>query len=148
MLTKQQEEFLKQSSRTMESEGIAKAIARGEKVISKTYDFAVNGGAVGDVLLGYTFPEAMIVTKIIAHEETAFTSDGSATVTVEAGSTGLTGALAFDSGFTGIDSLTLASSAGGIAVASGEALQIAIGTAALTAGKVRFHVYAVPQRDV
>ena len=147
MLSKKQEKYLADSSRAMESSGIAKALSRGEQVIAKSYDFVVSGGAVGDVLLGYEFPEAVIVTKIIAHEIDALTSDGSATVTVEAGSTALTGALAFDSAFTGTEELTLAN-VGGVPVALGEALQIAIGTAALTAGNVRFYVYAVPQRDI
>lgn len=148
MLTGTQKNDLKNSSRMMESKGIALALSRGEQVIAATYDFSVDGGAVGDVALSYTFPEAMIVTKVLAHEITALTSGGSATVTVEAGLTALSGALAFDTGFTGLDTIALAGSADAIAVESGDVLNLAIGTAALTAGKVRFYIHALPQRDM
>lgn len=132
--------------------GLNEELDRSEKVVCLEYDFANDGGAVGDITLKradgttYATEEDCIVTKVLAHEVTALTSGGSATVTLEAGSTGLTGALAFDSGFTGLDNLTLAGSADAIAVDANQTLQIAVGTAALTAGKVRFYIYMVPQR--
>lgn len=127
---------------------------RAEKVLCLEYDFAVDGGAVGDITLkdadgvAYATEEACIVTKVLAHEVTALTSAGAATVTLEAGSTALTGAIAYNTGFTGLDNLALAASAAAVAVATGQTLQIAVGTAALTAGKVRFYIYMVPQRAI
>lgn len=149
-LTEKQKEYLENSSRAMESAGIAKDLSRAEKVITGLYDFSVDGAGTGTITLatGHTFKEAMIVTKVLAHEITALTSDGSATVQLLAGSTALTDAEAFDDGFTGTDEIALASSATAIAIAADDPLKVAIGTAALTAGKVRFYVYAIPQRDM
>ena len=119
---------------------------RTEKVVAVTYDFSVSGGAVGDISLGYSTEEACLVTKVLTHEITNCTSGGSATVTLAAGATGLTGATAVASVATG--TVALAGAATAIAVASGEALKVTIGTAALTAGKIRFYVYMIPQRDM
>ena len=147
MLTDTQTKYLKDSSRAMEAYGIADAIAQGEKVVAATYDFSVSGGATGDYEFSYTFEEDALVTKILAHEISAFTSGNAATITVKAGSTSLTGALAFDSAFTGFNNLTLASSAAAVAVTAGSTLLITVAAHALTAGKTRFYVYAVPQKD-
>lgn len=148
MLSLNQEIYLKNSSTMMESKGIAKAIAHTEGVASALYDFSVSGGAVSDINLDFTFDEAVIVTKVVALEQTALTSGGSATVTLKAGSTALTDAEAFDTGFTGADALALASSATAIAVAADSQLKVTVGAEALTAGKVIFFVYYIPQRVV
>lgn len=112
---------------------------------SVVYDFSVDGGAVGDVSFGRNLPEGALVTKVISDELTTLTSGGSATITLKAGSTALTGAVAFDTGFTGQDNQALASSADAIKIASSSELKITIATAALTAGKVRFFVqYLLP----
>lgn len=150
MLTSNQKNYLKKAFSLMDSKGIADAISRTEQVVTCLYDFSVDGGGVSTITpdTTFTFPEAMIVTKIVAHEISALTSGGSATVQLKAGTTSLTDALAFDTGFTGADELALASSATAIAVAANDVLKVTVGTAALTAGKVRFHVYAIPQRDM
>lgn len=149
MLTNKQKERLKNTHRVYETERIHDALARKEQVVTCVYDFS-DGAGTGDVALNntHTFGEAMIVTKVIASELTELTSGGSATVQLKAGSTALTDAEAFDDGFTGADELALASSATAIEVAADDTLQVAIGTAALTAGRVRFYVYAVPKRDM
>jgi hypothetical protein len=105
------------------------------------YDFSQDGGAVGDVSFGVKLPANAVVTSIYSDEQTAFTSGGSATITLKAGSTSLTGALAFNTDFTGQDKQDLASSADAIKLSSASELKLTIGTAALTAGKCRFAIY-------
>lgn len=118
---------------------------RTEKVVAVTWDFAVLGGAnATDINLGYTFEEDCLVTKVIMHEITNVTG-ATSTYTLEAGATALTDAIAVASMATG--TMALASSATAIPVTSGSALQLNIGTADATAGKVRFYVYMLPQRD-
>lgn len=104
------------------------------------YDFDEDGGATGDVEFGVNLPAGAIVTSVYADEQTTLTSGGSATLQLVAGSTDLTDAEAFDTGFTGADELALASSATAIKLSAVSALKLTIGTAALTAGKVRFCV--------
>lgn len=112
---------------------------------SYLFDFDLDGGAVGDIDFERLIPAGALVTAIYSDELTALTSGGSATVQLKAGATDLTDALAFDTGFTGQDSLALASSAEAIKVSSASAVSITIATAALTAGKVRFYVqYLMP----
>jgi hypothetical protein len=121
-------------------------IDRKEKVVAVNWDYAVHGGAnAADINLGYTFEEAVIVTKVLFHELTDVVG-ATSTYTLEAGATALTEDVAVAS-IAGITQPALAGSAAGIAVASGSALQLNIGTANATAGKVRFYVYMVPQRD-
>lgn len=109
------------------------------------YDFSVQGGAQGSIdldnayLKAVTLPANAIVTSVWAEELTNVTSGGSATVTLNAGSTALTGDTAIAS-FSGITAVTLAGSAAGIKVSADSDLKITIGTADLTAGKIRFHV--------
>ena len=123
-------------------EKVLESAARSDSCL---YDFSLDAGAVGDVDFGRSLPAGAIVTKIYSDEQTALTSGGSATVTLKAGSTALTDALAFDSGFTGRDELALASSAEAIKISAASELKISIGTAALTAGKVRFFIqYLMP----
>lgn len=119
---------------------------RTEKVVAVTWDFAADGGESDtDIDLGYTSEEACLVTKVVAHELTTVEGTNS-TYTLEFGSTALTGAVAVGSVATG--EIALASSATAIPIAAGEALQLNIGTADATAGKVRFYVYMLPQRDM
>lgn len=119
--------------------------AGGSRCESVLYDFASDAGAIGTVSFGRNIPAGAIITDVFSDEQTAFTSGGSATVQLKAGSTNLTGALAFDTDFTGVESQALASSATAIKVSAESELNIAIAAAALTAGKVRFFVkYLLP----
>lgn len=153
MITQTQREYLDSLNQgNARRADLNKALDRSEKVVALLYDFSVSGGATADYNLTdidgntYATEEACVVTKIIALEQSALTSGGSATVQLKAGSTNLSDAEAFDTGFTGADSLALASSATAIAVATGQTLKITVAGAALTAGKVIFYVYMVPQR--
>jgi len=109
------------------------------------YDFSVHGGAQGSIELDNVFAKAVtlpanaIVTNVWAEELTDVTSGGSATVTLNAGSTALTGATGYAS-FAGITSVALAGAVAGIKVSADSDLKITIGTADITAGKIRFHV--------
>jgi hypothetical protein len=129
-----------------DSADVPTLLDRSEKVVAVLWDFSVNGGsnAGADIALGYTFEEASIVTKVVAHVLTTVTG-ASSTYTIEAGATALTTATAVGSMTTG--TMTLAGSATAIAVASGEILQLNIGTADATAGKVRYYIYMLPQRS-
>lgn len=119
--------------------------AAGVRCESALYDFSSDGGAAGDISFGRNLPAGAIVVSIYSDEQTAFTSGGSATIQLKAGSTNLTDALAFDTAFTGRDSQALASSAEAIKVSSESELKITIAAAALTAGKCRFFVqYLLP----
>lgn len=101
-----------------------------------TWDFSVDGGAVGTYLFGQQLPANAIVTNIWTDEETAVT--GATSVTLKAGSTALTGALDFP-GDSGVKARSLAAG-DAIKVTSAAELQIAIATNPATAGKVTFYV--------
>lgn len=117
----------------------------GNRAESALYDFSIDAGAIGDVEFARNLPAGAIVTKIVSDEITALTSGGAATVQLKAGSTNLTDALAFDTGFAGVQNQALASSATAIKIAAESELKISIAAAALTAGKVRFYVeYLLP----
>jgi len=116
----------------------------GIRCDSVLYDFASDAGAVGTVSFGRVIPAGAIVIKVVADELTNVTSGGSATIKLQAGSTDLTGATAI-ADFAGLTSPALASSAAAIKLSVDSELKIAIATAALTAGKVRFLVeYLLP----
>ena len=113
-----------------------------QRVIKAVYDFSVSGGTTGDITLGRYIPSNFIVTNIYHKENTNVTSGGSATVTLSAGSTALTGAIA-KATFNGVNSEALASSATAINISTACELKITIGTADLTAGKVTFYVVGI-----
>lgn len=118
-----------------------------QQVQSVMYDFSSDGGAVGTKLFSVQLPANACVTKITADVQTAATSGGSATFQVQAGSTNLTAATAFDSATAGINAagvldIPLAVSApfDALKLSVDSELKLAIAGAALTAGKVRFHI--------
>lgn len=111
-----------------------------KQIASFMYDRSVDGGTTGLYASGILLPANAVVTNVYADEQTAFTSGGSATVQLKAGSTDLTGDLAFDTGFAGQTSLALASSATAIKVSAASELKVSVEGAALTAGKCRFAV--------
>lgn len=115
---------------------------KGELVRVKKfeYNFTDDAGAVGDLTFNVDLPANVIVTRVESNETTAFTSGGSSTVTIKAGATALTGAIAFDTGFTGVDNHALAGSVDGIELTTSTTLTMTIATAALTAGVCEFFV--------
>ncbi len=114
------------------------------------YDFSFDAGAVGTISFGAALPPNAVVTKLSADVQTAATSGGSATYQVLAGATALTAATAFDSATAGINAagvldipLNVSSPFDAIKLTVSSELKLTIGTAALTAGKVRFLVHFV-----
>lgn len=122
--------------------GMLIAWLKGETVRVKNfeYSFADDAGAIGDITFSTDLPANVIVTRVESNETTAFTSGGSATITIKAGATSLTGAIAFDSGFTGVNNHALAGSVDGIELTAVTTLTFTIATAALTAGICEFFV--------
>lgn len=118
----------------------------GIRVASALYDFSSDGGAVGSITFGRLLPAGAVVTRVFADELTNVTSGGSATIQLKAGSTNLTGATAIAS-FSGLTAPALDGSAAAIKLSADSELQIAIATAALTAGKVRFFVEYILAND-
>lgn len=104
------------------------------------YDFDKDGGAQGTLDLTKKLPKDSVVTAVYAYEETALASGGAATLQLLAASTDLTDAEAFATGFTGDDSLALASTATAIGLSATSELKLTIAGADLTAGKVHFTV--------
>lgn len=126
---------------------LGQLIDRTKKVVSATYDFSVSGGAVGDItLLTTAIPASAIITNVWHSELTNVTTSASGTITLKAGSTALTDAIAAAT-FSGTKSEALASSATAIKVTSEASLVATIATGALTAGKVRFFVEYMVDQD-
>lgn len=106
------------------------------------YDFATHGGAVSAISLG-SLPVGAVPVRAIAIVETPVTSDGSATV--QLGNTTDDDQLIASAAKTTVD--VAGKVIGGdanafrqILVANDQPVAIKIGTAALTAGKLRFVV--------
>jgi hypothetical protein len=150
MITLDQKHLLDSlNQRTARLGELPKVLDETEKVISLVYDFDVDAGATGTVDLGYELLEDCFITKVLADELTELTSGGSATLTLQyddGSKHDVTVDVAFDSGFLDITSMGLEGSAAGIKVDEGDTLHLKIGAAALTAGKVRMHVYMLPRR--
>lgn len=108
----------------------------GKQLSASTWDFSVDGGAIGTYLFGQSLPAGAIVTNIWTDEVTAVT--GATEITLYAGATALTAALDF-TGDSGVKARSLAAG-DAIKLSSMSELQIAITTAAATAGKVSFYV--------
>lgn len=111
------------------------------KAVSVTYDFSVNGGAVGAIPLGVSLPNKAVVVEVIRDEVTAATSTGSTgTIQLTLPTDGALEqtALTADGG-----SPSLASS-GGSAVpkktTASRQLQVTIATNPVTAGKIVYFV--------
>lgn len=119
-------------------------LADGYKANRKTlvfaYDFAVNGGAVGTVVLGPdTIPAGWYVTSLIAVGETDLASGGSATVALGANADGdLKAANAFTNYVADVAVNQSPTSSPKKTSASG--LRFTVAGATLTGGKVKFFV--------
>lgn len=154
MITARQQKQIRIGNRgTMRRAGLADILDQTKKYIAVTYDFDLDEteGAVGNIPLGYTFPEACIVTKVLTDEMTPLTSGGSATLTLQSNdgsAADITVDVAFDTGFAAVKSMGLEGSAEGIKIAALETLELKIAGADLTAGKVRFYLEILPQRDM
>lgn len=108
------------------------------QAIHLDYDFAVHGGAVGDIDLGGVIPEdAVIVLKTI-DVHTAFASGGAATIELKRGSDVIMAATAFDdASLVGLNT-SFHITGPEISVEGGVTMSIA--GAALTAGAAKIHL--------
>lgn len=112
-----------------------------------TYDFAVQGGAVGTVDLvdpdgnDATLPDNAIITRVFIDEVTNVTSGGAATIAIGANTTtDLLGATAIAS-FTGIIAGVPDDAVGNmVKLTADRTLTATIATAAVTAGKLEIFV--------
>ena len=132
--------------------------------LAALYDFAVHGGAVGDIPLRVSVPAGAVIVDSFVQILTAPTSSGSATIAISLESAGdILAATAFDAApFDGTFGLGLArytpglrfpedlpieiddSDAGAFVAATEEReLSLTIGTAALTAGKFNVFLHYV-----
>ena len=122
------------------------SVLRNEKqLIRFEYDFAVDGGAIGNIALRpdiTQLKENMIVTDIIVHAEAALTSAGTPTVTFGDG-TDVDAFLA--NAYGTLDALDGVSRGAALAVLLGAdpVLTMSVGTAALTAGKLEIYVEVI-----
>lgn len=107
-------------------------------LVKLTYDFAKDGGAVGNIELG-KLGAKMLVVGAHVQVETACTSGGSATVTIGAATADADAFLTTAHGAVAslTDDAVWAETAGQIlVVAKDDTVRLTIGTAALTAGKI------------
>lgn len=115
--------------------------ANNVELIEVEYDFAVDGGATGALDI-VTFPEAMVLIDAYTKVDTTCTSGGSATLIwgIKGGDTdacldATSGAVANLTAGVVVPGETTAKH---IKLAAAAVLEMTIGTAALTAGKVRY----------
>lgn len=133
----------------------------GGKVRPINYDFAVQGGAVGDIALDLVIPQHVVITGGVLRVATTLASSGSATVALKVNSNGdLLTATAFatlnSAGtfrlLSGTVDATAASATQPLVVptvttTAVRTLTLQIGTAALTAGKIVIVLDAYDTRD-
>jgi len=115
----------------------AAVLTFAKQMATVLWDFSADGGAIGTISFNTQLPANAVVTDVWTDEQTAVT--GATSITLKAGSTALTGAIDF-TGDSGVNQRALAGSATGIKLSSSSELNIAIASAAATAGKVRFAV--------
>jgi hypothetical protein len=108
-----------------------------------TYDFALDGGATTDTYVLATAGSKILILDACAHVETQATSGGSATVAIGIASGDVDAFLDVTSGAVAnlVDDFTEKETAGQkIVVAADGKIELVIGTAALTAGKINLMV--------
>lgn len=104
------------------------------------YDFAVDGGVVGDITLrGDTIPSGAVITDALIKVTTALTSGGSATVAIKAeGAADINAADAIGGApwsTTGAKRADLTATTAPVTTTAARSLVATVGTADLTAGK-------------
>jgi len=117
--------------------------AGGARCESVLFNFASDGGAIGDISFGRKLPAGAIVHKITVDVQTAVL--GATAVTLKAGSLALSAATDLTA-LSGIASIAPLDADGVKVVSEGE-LKISIATAAATAGKLRLFVHYVLPND-
>lgn len=112
------------------------------------YDFAIDGGAVGDIALrGDSVPSGAVIVDALILVDTALTSGGSATVAIKTeGAADINAADAFGGApwsSTGAKRGDFTATTAPITTTASRAITATVGTAALTAGKFRVVVWYV-----
>jgi len=106
------------------------------------YDFANDGGAVGTIELA-DVDQKMIITQAIVKVDTACTSAGLATVAIGSSAGDPDAFMTITSGAKAnliADYTNIQSTGPGLVVAASETIDLIIGTAALTAGKIKVYL--------
>lgn len=107
------------------------------ETVEVTYDFAVDGGATGALTL-FTALQDLVIHRVTAKVVTAVVGTSS---TVEVGISGGTAIYVAQTAEASLGAgIVLDSKKGSVKLASGAAMIQTIGTAALTAGKVRYMI--------
>jgi len=116
------------------------------KSYAVSYDFALQGGAIGSINTGIFVPAGAHVTRAYVEKVTAFTSGGSATVALSLVSAGdLLAAVAYNNAIftaaigTAIPTGTPATFVKNTATTEKQ-ITLDVATAALTAGKYTIHI--------
>lgn len=122
------------------------SLGRGSSHIAHgLYDFAVDGGAVGDIVLrgDAVVPSGAIISDAWIHVDTALTSGGAATVAIKSeGAADINAADAISGApwsTTGAKRADFTATTAPILTTAARTITATVGTAALTAGK--FSVY-------
>jgi hypothetical protein len=121
---------------------VGKCFSNEKKFAKFTYNFANDGGGTGTIVLG-KFDDKVLITGGWVHVETACTSGGSATVKIGINTTDDDCFLDVTSGAVAnlTDDATFQETAGQAIVCPADGvLDLVIGTAALTAGKINLIV--------
>lgn len=110
------------------------------KLARARYEFALDGGAVGDITLrGDSIPSGAIITDALLHVDTALTSGGAATVAIKTESAADINAADAISGApwstTGAKRGDLTATTAPVKTTAARSIVATVGTAALTAGK-------------
>ena len=109
--------------------------ANGPFALACDYDFAEDGGLIGDIAFVGSLPLDAIIVNVKSDIITPFTSGGSATIAIFRGAQELMAAVAFDhASLTGIDDHTVAN----VKITAAGVAKMVIAGANLTAGKGRF----------
>jgi hypothetical protein len=128
--------------------GLGTALDKHVNSLKCTYDFANQGGAIGDIALkdfagnNAVIPSGAIIRDVIIYVETALTSGGSATIAVKAQSAAdlkAATAVASYSLAAVLAGVPVGTAATAIALTADRTVTITVAVAALTAGKM--HVY-------
>lgn len=112
------------------------------------YDFAVDGGAVGDITLrGDTVPSGAVIVDSLIQVDTVLTSGGAATVAIKTeGAADINAADAISGApwsTTGPKRGDLTSTAAPVTTTAARSIAATVGTAALTAGAFKVVVWYI-----
>jgi len=122
------------------------------KVAVGLYDFATDGGAVGDITLrGGSIPSGAIIVDALLHVDTVLTSGGAATVAVKTeGAADINAADAISGApwsTAGAKRADFTATTAPIKTTAARSIVASVATAALTAGKFKVFVWYVEFED-